>query len=99
MGTDFRKPLLLESHPFEHRQFRQQRMRPAGLRESPYQHGISGFEEQQFYGVTEFFDSLKDAGEVGEKHPFSDVDAERDVFDFTTLLVTEFDEGWKEGWR
>ena len=47
--------------------------------------------------MAQVFDALKDAGEVGKKHPFSDVDAKRDIFDFPTLLVTEFDERRKEG--
>jgi hypothetical protein len=45
------------------------------------------------------FDPLKNAGQVGEKHPLPDIDPEGDIFDFTTLLVTELDEGGKKGRR
>jgi hypothetical protein len=42
---------------------------------------------------------LKDAGQVSEEHALSDVDPQRDVFDFATLLMTEFDKRGKEGGR
>jgi hypothetical protein len=98
MGAYFGKPFFLEPDPFENLQLRQQRMRTPRLREPPHQHGVAGFEEEQFDRVTEIFDALKDAGEVGEEHAFSDVDSQRDILDFTALLVTELDKGWEEGW-
>ena len=70
----------------------------AATREPPHQHGVAGFEEEQFDRVTEVFEALKDAGEVDEEHAFSDVDSQRDILDFTALLVTEFDKGWEQGW-
>ncbi len=70
-------------------------MRSPRLRESPNQNGIAGFKEQQFDGVTQVFDALEDADQVGKEHPFADVNAQCDVLYFPALLVTEFDKGRK----
>ncbi len=66
------------------------------LGEPANEYGITGFQKQQLDGVPEVLDALQDAGQVGKEDPFPDVDAERDIFDFATLLMTQLDEGGKQ---
>ncbi len=71
-------------------------MWPPRLGEPANEYGITGLQEQQLDGVPEVLDALQDAGQVGKEDPFPDVDAERDIFDFATLLMTQLDEGGKQ---
>ena len=45
------------------------------------------------------FDTFKNPYKIRKKSSLSYINTERDVCDFTMLLVTEINEGWKEGRR
>jgi hypothetical protein len=49
--------------------------------------------------MAKLFYLLQNSDKIAKEHSLTDVNAQRDIFDFTTLLMTEFDEGGKEGWR
>ncbi len=40
---------------------------------------------------------LENADEIGKKYTLPNVDSQRHVFDFTTLLMAELDEGGQQG--
>jgi hypothetical protein len=75
----------------------QERMGPPRLRESTNQHLLAGFEEYQFYFVTESLNPLKNPHEIGKKHTFSDIDSEYNILNLAPLLMTQIDESRQKG--
>jgi hypothetical protein len=49
--------------------------------------------------MTKYLNPLKNPHEIGKEHAFPDIDAERNIFNLASLLMTQLDKGRQKGRR
>jgi hypothetical protein len=88
---------LFGPYSLQYREMRQKWVWPPRLRESANQHLFASFKEYQLNRMTERFHALKNPYKVGKEHALPDIDAECDILNFSSLLMTQFNKGRQNG--
>jgi hypothetical protein len=91
--------LLFKPHTLQYREMRQERVGPPRLRESANQHLLTSFKEYQLNRMTKNLNPLKNPHEIGKEYALPDIDAERNIFDLASLLMTQLDKGRQKSRR
>jgi hypothetical protein len=99
VAPEISETLFFKSHSLQYRKLRQQRMGSPRLRESANQDLFARFKKYELDLVTESLHPLENPHKIGKEYALPDIDAKRDVFDFSSLLMTELDKGRQKGRR
>jgi hypothetical protein len=99
IAPEIDETLFFKSHSLQYRKLRQQRMGPPRLGESANQHLFTRFKKYELDLVAEGLHPLENPNKIGKEYALPDIDAERNIFDFSSLLMTELDKGRQKGRR